>query len=198
MAQPRPALAIHTNRLVVRSFRPDDWHDLLEYLSLPEIYEFEPGEPIDAERARAMARDRSMGSAFLAVELRDERKMIGHLYFCPIEPASLQTWELGFIVNPHYQRQGFASEAVRGLIEHAFAAGGVHRVIAQCNPANVASWHVLERVGLLREGHLRQNIYFRCDADGRPVWQDTFEYGLLDGLEIEASRPARPTATRHG
>jgi len=30
-----------------------------------------------------------------------------------------------------------------------------------------------------REGHLIQNIYFKTDASGRPLWSDTYEYGLL-------------------
>jgi len=64
----------------------------------------------------------------------------------------------------------------------------VHRVIAQCNPANIASWRVLEKIGFVREGHLRMNIFSRCDGDGRPLWQDTLEYGLLDGLDDEAGR----------
>ena len=54
---------IETQRLVVRPFRPDDWQDLHAYLSLPEIYEFEPGEPVDAEQARALADERSQGAA---------------------------------------------------------------------------------------------------------------------------------------
>ena len=62
-------------------------------------------------------------------------------------------------------------------------AMGAHRVIAQCNPANIASWRVLEEIGFVREGHLRRNIFFRVDGDGRPLWQDTFEYGLLNDLE---------------
>ena len=53
---------------------------------------------------------------------------------------------------------------------------GAHRVIANCNPANTASWHVLENTGFVREGHLRQNIFFRRDEEGRPRWQDTFAY----------------------
>jgi [ribosomal protein S5]-alanine N-acetyltransferase len=98
-------MRIQTDRLVVRPFRPDDWRDLLDYLSLPEIYAFEPGEPIDAEQAAAHADGRSRGSAFFAVDLRDERRMIGHLYFQPIEPAELRTYELGYIFHPRYQGQ---------------------------------------------------------------------------------------------
>jgi RimJ/RimL family protein N-acetyltransferase len=61
-------------------------------------------------------------------------------------------------------------------------------VIANCHPDNTASWRVLEKLGFVREGHLRRNVFFRVDADGRPRWQDTFEYGLLNSLEDEAGR----------
>jgi ribosomal-protein-alanine N-acetyltransferase len=184
-----------TDRLIVRPFRPDDWRHLLDYLSLPEIYAFEPGEPIDAARARAMAVERSKGRAFWAVELRTNQRMIGHLYFQPVEPAELRTYELGYIFNPAYQRQGYATEATRALIDHAFAEMGVHRVVASCNPANVASWRVLEKIGFVREGHLRQNIFFRCDTDGRPIWQDTFEYARLSDLDAPEARQPAETAT---
>jgi ribosomal-protein-alanine N-acetyltransferase len=170
---------IETDRLGVRHFRPDDWHDLYAYLSLPEVYAFEPGEPIDAMAARALAEERSKGSAFLAVELRAERVVVGHLWFDRVEPASMQTWELGYIFNPRYQRRGYATEAARALTSHAFSTLGVHRVVASCNPDNVASWRVLEKVGFVREARLRRNIFFRRDEAGAPVWQDTFVYGLL-------------------
>jgi RimJ/RimL family protein N-acetyltransferase len=171
---------LRTERLVVRPFRPDDWRDLLDYLSRPEVYAYEPGEPIDEAEARSLADRRSRGSAFHAVELRAERVMVGHLYFVPIEPAELLTWELGYIFNPRYQGRGFATEAATALIEHAFADLHVHRVVANCNPANVASWRVLEKVGFAREGHLRRNIFFRRDETGRPLWHDTFEYAILN------------------
>jgi ribosomal-protein-alanine N-acetyltransferase len=170
---------LETERLIVRQFRPDDWRDLLAYLSLPEVYTFEPGEPIDPVAARALAGERSKSSAFLAVELRAERVVVGHLWFDRVEPASMQTWELGFIFSPGYQRRGYATEATRALMTHAFSAMGVHRVVANCNPDNTASWRVLEKAGFVREARLRRNIFFRRDEAGTPQWQDTFVYGLL-------------------
>ena len=185
-------MEIQTDHLIVRPFRPDDWRDLFDYLSRPEIYEFEPGEPIDAEEARVMAVERSKGRAFWAVEFRAEGRMIGHLYFQPVEPAELRTYELGYIFNSGYQRHGYATEAAQALVDHAFAEMGIRRVIAQCNPANIASWRVLEKIGFVREGHLRQNIFVRRDGEGRPIWQDTFEYGRVDDLDARAARqPAR-------
>ena len=172
-------MMIETERLIVRRFRPDDWRDLHGYLALPEVYAFEPGEPIDEATARGMAEERSRGSAFLAVELRDERVMIGHLWFDRIEPAAMATWGLGYIFNPRHQRRGYATEAVRALVAHAFSNLGVHRVVANCSPENVASWRVLEKAGFVREARLRRNIWFRRDPAGNPRWQDTFVYGLL-------------------
>ena len=141
-----------TNRLIVRPIRPDDWRDLLGYLSLLEIYAFEPGEPVDAEQARALADERSRGRVFWAVELRAERRMVGHLYFHRVEPAELQTYELGYIFNPGDQGRGYATEAARALVGHAFAMMGAHRVIAQCNPANVASTRAFEKAAYASVG----------------------------------------------
>jgi hypothetical protein len=31
-----------------------------------------------------------------------------------------------------------------------------------------------------REGLLKQNVYFRKDEQGKPIWQDTYEYGILN------------------
>lgn len=171
---------IETERLIIRPFRPGDWRDLLEYLSLPETYVFEPGDPIDEDDARRLADERSRGTAFHAVQLRAEAKLVGHLYFAPVEPLSSRTFELGFIFNPRYQRLGLATEAAAALIDHAFAQLDVHRVIAECHPDNVASTRVLEKVGLEREGRLRQNIWFHADASGAPIWQDTLLYGRVN------------------
>ena len=48
-----------------------------------------------------------------------------------------------------------------------------------CNPRNEASWKLLERLGFRREGTLIRNIWFFQDEEGKPLWQDTYEYGML-------------------
>ncbi len=183
-------MEIETERLIVRSFRATDWQDLHAYLSLPSTYRFEPGDPIDTTQARALAEERSRGSNFLAVELKSEHRLVGHLYFGQVEDEAFRTRELGFIFNPPDQRRGYASESARAVVEHAFRRLDLHRVVASCHPDNVASWRTLERVGLLREGHLRRNVFFRRDAAGCPVWQDTYVYGLVNPYESDDRRPA--------
>ncbi|HNX13510.1 MAG TPA: GNAT family protein [Oscillospiraceae bacterium] len=49
-----------------------------------------------------------------------------------------------------------------------------------CNPQNERSWRLLERLSMDREGHLRQNIWFKTDKNGCMIWQDTYEYGVSE------------------
>ncbi|MBA4385455.1 MAG: hypothetical protein C0410_12025, partial [Anaerolinea sp.] len=139
---------IETERLFIRNFLPSDAADLFEYLSMPETYRFEPGEPISMDEARDLVSERAEGSNFLAVILKQTGKLIGHLYFEQKEPPECRTWELGYIFNPKYQRMGFGSEAAAALVQYAFANLNPHRIMARCNQDNPASWKLLEKIGL--------------------------------------------------
>lgn len=170
---------ITTERTIVRKFLEKDYEDLYAYLSLESIYRYEPGSPIDLDTAKRMAGERAKGDDFYAVELRAEKKVIGHLSFQHIEPKEWMTWEVGYIFHPTYQGKGYATEAARALIAYAFEDLQAHRVIAQCNPENTASGRLLERIGMRREGLLRQNVFFRKDEAGQPLWCDTYTYAVL-------------------
>ena len=170
---------IETKRLIIRQFKQDDFTDLFAYLSKPETYVYEPGRPISIEEAQQMCIERAKGNDFLAVELKDNHKMIGHLYFKQIEPVEFMTWELGYIFSPEYQRQGYASESAKALLEYGFTNSKIHRIMARCNLENIASWKLLERVGFIREGHFRKYAFFHRNERGQPIWTDAYEYSML-------------------
>ena len=170
---------IDTPRLTLRAFTSADADDLFEYLSDERVYRFEPGAPVDRDQAQKMADELTASPDFWAVELKSQRKVIGQIYFKEIEPR-LRTWELGYILSPYYQRQGYMSEATAALVRHGFAAQSIHRVVAHCNPDNIASWKLLEKIGFRREGLLRQNVFFRQNAAGEPLWMDSYAYALLE------------------
>jgi RimJ/RimL family protein N-acetyltransferase len=170
---------ISSSRLILRAFRPTDAEDLHVYLSDACIYQFEPGEPISLEQAYKMAGELTSSPDFWAVELEETGRIIGQIYFKHTDPPHLQSWELGYIFSPHYQRQGYMTEAVGALVRQRFSDGDIHRIVAHCNPKNIPSWKLLEKVGFRREGLLLRNIYFRKNAQGEPLWTDTFVYALL-------------------
>lgn len=165
-----------TNRLLIRKFLPDDWQDLFEYLSQEEVVKYEPYDVFTEEQTRQEAINRSNNSDFWAVCLQDTGKLIGNIYLAKQE---FDTWELGYVFNKNYQGSGFATEAARALIEDLFVNQCAYRIIAMCNPQNTASWKLLERLGMRREGHLIKNIWFFKDESGNPIWQDTYEYAIL-------------------
>jgi [ribosomal protein S5]-alanine N-acetyltransferase len=171
---------IETDRLIVRLFKEEDCVDLHDYLSNPVVYEFEPGDPITLDQARELAAQRSRCNDFLAVELKETGRLVGHLYFKQVEPPERMTWELGYIFNPKHHGNGYATEASSALVLHAFRDLKAHRIMARCDPRNVPSWKLLERIGFKREGHFSKCGYFRTDESGRPLWHDAYEYARLE------------------
>ncbi|MEG2017776.1 MAG: GNAT family protein [Clostridium sp.] len=165
-----------TERLVIRRFQPEDWLDLYEYLSQVEVVKYEPYEVFTEEESKAEAIYRSKSPDFWAVCLKESGKVIGNIY---LSEQDFSTWELGYVFNSNYQGKGFAIEAAKALINHMFTEKEAHRVVAMCNPENTQSWKLLERLGMRREGYLAKNIYFSKNKEGNPIWQDTYEYGIL-------------------
>lgn len=167
---------ITTKRLLLRAFQPDDWKDLYEYLSDVEVVRYEPYEAYNEEQAKEEAIQRTSDEAFVAVCLRDSGKLIGNLYF---SRGDFDTWELGYVFNKTYHGKGYAFESANALLDYSFCKLGARRIVAMCNPDNISSWKLLDRLHMRREGHLLKNISFKTDTNGDPIWLDTFEYAIL-------------------
>lgn len=166
---------IITKRLILREFRESDYDDLFEYLSQLEDDEFEGYPGITYENGRDHLNCRIESEEFYAVEMKETGKVIGNIYF---GKRDFEAREIGYIINKNYQRKGYAYEALGAVIEEAFR-NGVHRVYAECDPRNECSWKLLEKAGLEREAHFKQNIFFHRDENGMPKWKDTYVYAML-------------------
>jgi RimJ/RimL family protein N-acetyltransferase len=169
---------IETERLLLRRFRESDAQDLYEYLSDPEVVKYEPYGVFSEEACLKEAKARAGNPAFFAVCLKEGGKLIGNLYLHEDDPEFF-AWELGYAFNAKYQGMGYASEACRAIVSHAFDCLGAHRVFARCDPLNAPSWRLLERLNMRRESHKLKNVFFRRDGRGSPVWKDTYEYAVL-------------------
>lgn len=167
---------IQTKRLVLRRFTADDWPDLYEYLSDDAVVKFEPYEVFSMVQSKEEAVIRAGMECYYAVCLKESGKLIGNVY---LGKADFDTLELGYVFHAKYQGFGFATEAVSNLLSIAFEEWNTRRIIAMCNPLNQKSWALLERIGMRREGTLIQNIYFKRDNLGNPIWCDTYQYAIL-------------------
>jgi len=81
---------------------------------------------------------------------------------------------IGYELAPAYWGHGYATEAARGVLAFGFDRLGLHRIWAECVTENVASAHVLEKLGMRREGYFRDHAYFK----GR--WWDSLLNAVLD------------------
>ena len=167
---------IVTERLILRSFLPTDWQDLYDYLSDEQVVRHTPYEVFTRQEARRCARERADDPRYYAVVLKKENKLIGDLFFAAI---AFDAYELDYMFHRRYWSHGYALESARALINQAFAGGKVRRIIARCNSEHTASWRLLEKLAMRREGHFLQECYFKTAADGAPCWCDTYQYALL-------------------
>jgi RimJ/RimL family protein N-acetyltransferase len=165
--------SILSERLHIRPFQADDWAAVYTYMSNPQVTAWLPEGQLDQAQTQAFVSENQGEEAkSYAVVLRGENVLIGHmvyhLWFAP------KTYELGWVFHPDYYNRGYATEAARTLIHHSFATLHAHRVIATCQPENIASWRVMEKLGMRREGWFRQCIY-RTET----LWWDEYFYAIL-------------------
>ncbi|CAM3801779.1 GNAT family N-acetyltransferase [Isoptericola cucumis] len=171
-------LPVTTDRLVLRAHQPEDLEPLLAYYASPEVSRFlleEPWTPDDAaaQLAKRLARTGidEPGSA-LALVVTHDGQVVGDVVLWTTGDT-VSRGEIGWVFHPEHTGQGFATEAVRAVLGLAFDFYGMHRVVAQLDARNEASARLCERVGMQREGHLRQDWYSKGE------WTDTLVYGLL-------------------
>lgn len=166
---------METNRLILRKYKETDLEDLYEYLSDPQTLKYEPYKPMSMDETKDNLKWRISTDEMIAAEEKQSKKMIGNIY---LGKRDFNTLEIGFVFNRKYWGSGYARESCQAVIEKA-AADSVHRIYAECDPENTASWHLLERLGFVREAFFRQNVYFWTDENGKPLWKDTYVYSMI-------------------
>lgn len=174
---PMSFASILTPRLILRPLRDEDAVFLAAYRSDPEVARFQAWH---APYSEAQAHDliRSMqgraigedGWTQIAVAAREGDRLLGDLALRAFAPRHA---ELGFTFARSAQGQGFAREAVSGLLDLAFGALDLHRVVANTDPRNAPSAQLLHRLGFRHEGQAVE-AYFDGEA-----WLGEDQYALL-------------------
>jgi RimJ/RimL family protein N-acetyltransferase len=171
---------LKTERLVPREFEPGDSDALYAIESRPEVARYQSFEPRTRDESRAYVLEASHAAAEeprltydLAMVLETEARLIGR---CGLGITNLDLREavLWYTLHPDAWGRGYTTEAARATVDFGFRTLGLHRIWADCDPENVASWRVLEKLGMRREGHLRENAWIKGE------WVDSLIYAMLD------------------
>ena len=188
----RVAWPVRTQRLTIRPARKDDLEATWRFRSDESVSWWLTSIPATLEEYRAKFEDPDRLANGLVVELDGE--VIGDLMLAisdgwaqleVADQAAATQADLGWVLDPAYGGRGYATEAVEELIRVCFEDLGLRRVVAGCFAANVASWRLMERVGMRREIHAVRESLHRTEG-----WLDGLGYALLAD-EWRAARMSR-------
>jgi RimJ/RimL family protein N-acetyltransferase len=173
-----PTPTLHTPRLRLRPFDDADADALFALHSNAHVLRYWDSPPWrDRKRAeRFLTASRRMAAEGTGVRLAVDRVSDGAF----IGWCSLSRWDpgyrsaaLGYCYDDAAWGHGYATEAAQALLRWAFDTLDLNRVQAETDTRNVASARVLEKLGFVREGTLRED----CVVDGEV--SDSWVYGLL-------------------
>ncbi|WP_411137569.1 GNAT family N-acetyltransferase [Streptomyces sp. C10] len=186
-----PAYPIRTERLDLRPVTDDDFAAIHAYQRLPEVCRYLYWGPHDEAASRASVADKATRTTLrasgdflqLAVVVRDggtshalkamgAGTLVGDVTFVWNSREHRQGG-IGYVFHPAHAGHGYATEASRALLKLGFEELKLHRIQAELDGRNTASARLLERLGMRREGHLRENEFL----DGE--WSDEVIYAML-------------------
>ena len=163
-------ITLETKRLVIRNFKASDWealHEMIMQYQASELAAYDQQWPTGPEDIKGVAVWFASGDNFLAVTLKDTGRFIGFVSLNPEQKEGVKEFNLGYIFNFHYHGKGYASEACRAALEHAFGPLQADGVITGTAAVNTASCRLLERLGFKKTAEAMGS--FTKDPDGKPI-----------------------------
>lgn len=170
---------LRTRRLLLRRVRPDDARALTERRNDPEVAHYQDwATPFPVERATALVDELVTMDAptrgewwMLTIADVDDSSVFGDLAVHLSDDG--HTAEIGYTLARSTWGRGYAVEATTALVEYLFESVGVTRIEGRLHPDNIASAMVLERIGMLHEGHTRLSYWLGDDNS------DDWLYGMI-------------------
>lgn len=172
---------LETERLIIRAFCDSDLDVFLAYRNDSEVAKYQGwGFPYSREKAVEFIAQMkiispvAIGAGYqAAIENKETGKLIGDLFYL-LGQGDYPQARIGYTLARAYWGKGYASEAVRRLLDFFFNELRVHRVVADCDTENMASVRLLERLGFRREAHFIKSFWMGN------YWGDEYYYGILE------------------
>jgi len=171
---------IETERLILRSFKEDDFDAVHSYASCAENTSFMLFGPNKEEDTHAFIRRAITYTSkdpidhySFAVDLKETGKLIGA---CDLHLRNDEA-EVGWILHKDHWGKGYATEMGRALLMLGFEEHNQHRIVALCDIENAGSVRVMEKIGMRREGMYRE--YRRTRPGSGKLYRDELSYAIL-------------------
>ena len=182
-----PILPLATPRLTLRALRSSDASIQAAYRNDPEVYRYQDwAVPVTLEATERFVAEQSAvrgprAGDWVQIAIEHQGELVGDVAVGLDSTGKLAT--IGYTLRADRQRQGYATEAVGGVIDALFERG-LRRAAATLDPENVASAMLVERLGFRYEGRAIGAAYVRG------AWVDDDRYAIL--RDERAAWLARP------
>lgn len=161
---------IETKRVYLREIQTSDEFEMSQYLSNPKTMWFFDHGALDSDGIKALLEKKEH---IYPIILKETNQIIGHFVYHPW--FMVDTYEIGWVLREEYQNNGIITELALEVLKDAFINKSAHRVVATCQPENIPSNRVCQKIGLRQEGLFKDCIYVaRLDE----WWSEVF-YAIL-------------------
>lgn len=169
---------VEATRVFLREVTPRDAPALFAIFGDPEVCRYWSRPAL---KALAAARELQLEIAECfqqrrlfqwGLEERNRGTLVGTCTLAALSPEHRRA-EVGFALARSAWGNGYIAEALTALLDFAFDVLRLHRLEADVDPRNMRSIRVRERLGFVREGHLRERYHLHGET------QDSLLYGLL-------------------
>jgi RimJ/RimL family protein N-acetyltransferase len=172
----QPSYPIRTPRMTLRPYGLGDLGALHDLFGREDVCRYLIWEPMDIEQARALLERRvrqtrieaELDAILLAAVDAETGRVIGE-FMLRFASAKSRQGEIGWSIHPDVQGRGLATEGAREMLRLGFDELGLHRIVADCDPRNLASLRVMERLGMRREAQFVENEFLKGEWIGEIV-----------------------------
>ena len=172
---------LKTKQLIIRSFRDDDLDTFLAYRNEPDVARYQGWDiPYTGKEAVDFINEMKNknpaepeGWYQAAIVIKGNNEFIGDAAFFIKKDESRKAY-IGCTIMQKHWRKGYGAEVTSRLLSYLFDKHDIHRVVAETDVENVASYTTLEHIGFRREAHLIENIWFKGQ------WASEYHYAMLD------------------
>ena len=151
-----PVPVLTTARLTLRGHTVADFSESATMWANPEVTRFIGGRPFSREEAwtrllRYIGHWSLNGFGYWVVRETDSNRFVGEVGFVDykrdIVPSLDDAPEIGWVLSPAVHGQGFATEAVRAILDWGETRFGGARTVCLIDPGNARSIRVAEKCG---------------------------------------------------
>lgn len=173
-------MKIKSDRIILKELNHEDLHFICRMEREPLVYFYEEDEKpnkddILKKYAKRIARMEQTPEEYLIfiISVFPHEIPIGQI-FIQLNWEEMREWEIGYQLHPDYWGNGYATESVKLLLQYSFEKLNAHKVVGFCNAHNKKSAKLMERVGMNRDGVLREGRLWNGE------WCDEYVYSILE------------------